>query len=46
VLSGSGQLYAFLGIVVIGGAFLYLVTRRMQGPLDASSYEDAGRPPT
>ena len=45
LLTGSGQLYAFLGIVVTGGAFLYLVTRRTQDALDASSYEDEDPPP-
>jgi len=45
LLTGSGQLYAFLGIVVTGGAFLYLVTRRTQDALDASSYEDEDQPP-
>jgi UDP-GlcNAc:undecaprenyl-phosphate GlcNAc-1-phosphate transferase len=45
LLTGSGQLYAFMGIVVTGGAFLYLVTRRTQDALDASSYEDGDPPP-
>jgi UDP-GlcNAc:undecaprenyl-phosphate/decaprenyl-phosphate GlcNAc-1-phosphate transferase len=43
VLSGTGLLYAFLGIVVGGGLVLYLLTRRGQYALDASSYpEGAG----
>jgi UDP-GlcNAc:undecaprenyl-phosphate GlcNAc-1-phosphate transferase len=40
VLSGTGLLYAFMGIVVGGGLVLYLLTRRDQGSLDASSYPD------
>jgi len=40
VLSGASQLYAFMGIVVGGGLVLYLLTRRGQGALDASSYPD------
>jgi UDP-GlcNAc:undecaprenyl-phosphate GlcNAc-1-phosphate transferase len=45
VLSGSGLLYAFMGIVVGGGLVLYLLTRRSHGALDASSYpEDPPKP--
>jgi len=40
ILSGSGQLFAFVGVVVVVGAFLFVVTRRQQGALDAASYED------
>ena len=43
VLSGSGQLFAFVGVVVIAGGFLFVVTRR-QGALEAASYEDDGTP--
>ena len=40
VLSGTGQLTAFVGVVVLLGAFLYVVTRRTTDALEASSYED------
>ncbi len=42
VLSSSGAvpLYAFLGVVLAGGAVLYLVTRHTNDSLDASSYPD------
>jgi UDP-GlcNAc:undecaprenyl-phosphate GlcNAc-1-phosphate transferase len=40
ILSGSGQLFAFVGVVVLVGAFLYMVTRRQRGALDAASYQD------
>ena len=40
VLSGTGQLYAFVGFVVVGGAVLYVLTRRTQEALEASSYEE------
>ena len=40
VLSGTGLLYAFMGIVVGGGLVLYLLTRRGRGSLDASNYPD------
>ena len=43
-LSGTGQLYAFLGIVVGGGLVLYLLTARTRvvgvSGLDPSAYED------
>jgi UDP-GlcNAc:undecaprenyl-phosphate GlcNAc-1-phosphate transferase len=42
VLSGTGLLYAFMGIVVGGGLVLYLLTRRGRGSLDASNYPDDG----
>jgi UDP-GlcNAc:undecaprenyl-phosphate GlcNAc-1-phosphate transferase len=38
-LSGSGQVYAFLGIVVAGGVVLYLLTRHTGEALEASSYD-------
>ena len=42
-LSGTGQLYAFLGIVIAGGVILYLLTSRAGDTstmgLDASAYE-------
>ncbi len=40
ILSGTGLLYAFMGIVVGGGLVLYLLTRRGRGALDASNYPD------
>ena len=48
-LSGTGQMYAFLGIVVGGGLVLYLLTARARDTgssgLNASAYEeDAGAP--
>jgi UDP-GlcNAc:undecaprenyl-phosphate/decaprenyl-phosphate GlcNAc-1-phosphate transferase len=45
VLSGTGLLYAFMGIVVGGGLVLYLLTRKGQYALDARSYpeEEPGR---
>jgi UDP-GlcNAc:undecaprenyl-phosphate GlcNAc-1-phosphate transferase len=42
VLSGTGQLYAFLGIGVGGGLILYLLTRRAGEALERNSYEDGG----
>ena len=42
VLSGTGQLTAFVGVVVLLGAFLFVVTRRTTDALEASSYEDEG----
>jgi UDP-GlcNAc:undecaprenyl-phosphate GlcNAc-1-phosphate transferase len=42
LLSGTGQLYAFLGAVVAGGLVLYLMTLRSREALEASSYEDDG----
>lgn len=44
VLSGSGQLYAFLGVVVGGGLLLYLITRRAREALEPDSYDDGGGP--
>ena len=40
VLSGTGQLTAFVGVVVLLGAFLFVVTRRTTDALEASTYED------
>ena len=40
VLSNANQLYTFMGIVVIGGLLLYLMTRRTQESFDADSYPD------
>jgi UDP-GlcNAc:undecaprenyl-phosphate GlcNAc-1-phosphate transferase len=40
VLSGTGQLYAFLGVVVGGGLLLYLLTRRAREALERDSYDD------
>jgi UDP-GlcNAc:undecaprenyl-phosphate/decaprenyl-phosphate GlcNAc-1-phosphate transferase len=42
VLSGTGQLYAFLGVVVGGGLFLYLLTRRAREALEPQSYDEGG----
>ena len=39
VLSGAGQLYAFLGILLGGGVLLAVLTRRSQEALHAHSYE-------
>jgi len=39
-LSGNQQLYTFLGIVVIGGLLLYLMTRRARKSFEAESYPD------
>jgi len=39
VLSGTGSLYAFMGVVVGGGLVLYLMTRRSREALDARTYE-------
>ncbi len=48
-LSGTGQMYAFLGIVVGGGLVLYLLTARARDTgssgLDPSAYEENGRAP-
>ena len=48
-LSGTGQMYAFLGIVVGGGLVLYLLTARARDTgssgLDPSAYEENGRTP-
>jgi len=42
VLSGAGQLYGFLGVVVASGVLLLVVTRRslVMNEFQASSYED------
>ena len=40
VLSGTGQLTAFVGVVVVLGAFLFVVTRRETDALEASSYDE------
>jgi UDP-GlcNAc:undecaprenyl-phosphate GlcNAc-1-phosphate transferase len=45
LLSGAGQLYAFLGILVVGGVVLAALTRRSQEALHAHSYEK-GSPST
>jgi UDP-GlcNAc:undecaprenyl-phosphate GlcNAc-1-phosphate transferase len=49
-LSGTGQMYAFLGIVVGGGLVLYLLTARARDTgssgLDPGAYEENGRAPT
>jgi UDP-GlcNAc:undecaprenyl-phosphate/decaprenyl-phosphate GlcNAc-1-phosphate transferase len=42
-LSGSGQLYAFLGALVGGGLLLYLLTMRSGEALEARTYEEGGR---
>jgi UDP-GlcNAc:undecaprenyl-phosphate GlcNAc-1-phosphate transferase len=39
-LSGNQQLYTFMGIVVIGGLLLYLMTRRAKESFEAESYPD------
>ena len=41
VLSGSGQLYAFVGIVLGAGVLLFVSTRREGGALEAESYDSA-----
>jgi hypothetical protein len=43
LLSGAGQLYAFLGVVVGSGIVLFLLTGRqsVQEDLEADSYDDA-----
>jgi UDP-GlcNAc:undecaprenyl-phosphate/decaprenyl-phosphate GlcNAc-1-phosphate transferase len=46
VLSGSGQLYAFLGLVAAAGVLLYLSVRRENGALEADSYEGDDAPGT
>ena len=44
-LSGAGQLYAFLGVVVASGIVLFLLTGRdtVQEDLEADSYEEPMR---
>jgi UDP-GlcNAc:undecaprenyl-phosphate GlcNAc-1-phosphate transferase len=44
VLSGSGQLYAFLGLVAGAGVLLYVSLRRENGALEADSYEGGDAP--
>jgi UDP-GlcNAc:undecaprenyl-phosphate GlcNAc-1-phosphate transferase len=50
VLSGTGQLYAFIGIVLLSGLALFLLTRRslVVEELEAEAYEDepASEPPS
>jgi UDP-GlcNAc:undecaprenyl-phosphate GlcNAc-1-phosphate transferase len=41
-LSGSGQLYAFLGALVGGGLLLYMLTMRSGEALEARTYEASG----
>ncbi len=45
ILSGTGQLYAFIGIVVASGLILFVLTRRslVAEELTAESYEDDDR---
>ena len=47
VLSGAGQLYGFLGVVVASGFLLLVLTRRslVANDFEASSYEDDAPPP-
>ena len=43
VLSGAGQLYAFLGVVVASGVVLFVLTSRtVQEDLEAESYDNGG----
>ncbi|HTS14853.1 MAG TPA: MraY family glycosyltransferase [Candidatus Sulfotelmatobacter sp.] len=42
VLSGSGQLYAFLGLVVGAGVLLYVSVRRGGAAVEADAYEGGG----
>jgi UDP-GlcNAc:undecaprenyl-phosphate/decaprenyl-phosphate GlcNAc-1-phosphate transferase len=42
VLSGTGQLYAFMGAVVAGGIVLAILTRRTSEALEARTYEEPG----
>jgi hypothetical protein len=44
VLSGRGQVSAFLIIVIGSGLLLYLITRRTNRALDRSSYPDDPEP--
>jgi len=39
VLSGSGQLYAFVGLVAAAGVLLYVSMRRGGGAIDADAYD-------
>jgi UDP-GlcNAc:undecaprenyl-phosphate GlcNAc-1-phosphate transferase len=45
VLSGRGQVSAFLIIVIGSGFALYVITRRTNRALDRSSYPDDPEPP-
>jgi UDP-GlcNAc:undecaprenyl-phosphate GlcNAc-1-phosphate transferase len=46
VLSGAGQLYGFLGVVVASGLLLLILTRRslVLNDFEASSYEESEKP--
>ena len=45
VLSGTGQVYAFLGLAVVFGLALFLLTRGETGDaLEAETYEESGAP--
>ncbi len=44
VLSGSGQLYAFLGLVAAAGVLLYVSMRRGNDALEADAYEGENAP--
>jgi UDP-GlcNAc:undecaprenyl-phosphate GlcNAc-1-phosphate transferase len=45
VLSGTGQVYAFLGLAVVSGLVLFLLTRGETGDaLEAETYEVSGAP--
>jgi UDP-GlcNAc:undecaprenyl-phosphate GlcNAc-1-phosphate transferase len=46
VLSGRGQISAFLIVVLAGGLLLYVITRRARGSLDRGSYPDDPDTPT
>jgi UDP-GlcNAc:undecaprenyl-phosphate GlcNAc-1-phosphate transferase len=41
LLSGTGPLYAFLGVVVAGGLLLYVIDRRASDALRSSTYDAA-----
>ena len=43
-LSGRGQISVFLGVVLVGGLALYLLTRRARWALDRSSYSEQAAP--
>jgi UDP-GlcNAc:undecaprenyl-phosphate GlcNAc-1-phosphate transferase len=46
VLSGTGPVYAFLGLALLFGLVLFLVTRAETGDaLEAETYDGPGRPP-
>jgi len=44
-LSGNQQLYTFMGIVVLGGLLLYLMTRRARESFEAESYPEGQAEP-